>query len=52
MILQIQARGDQVKNAIKAGQVRGEIVHISQMDTYSYFIIYDANVPKSICGSF
>lgn len=41
MILQIKARGDQIKNAIKTGQKRGEIVHISQLDTYSYFIIYE-----------
>lgn len=41
MILRIQKRGDEVKKIFQQGQTRGEVVHASQLDTYSYFMVYE-----------
>ncbi len=41
MILKVYERGDVVKDVFKRGQKRGEIVHSSQLDTYSYFYVYE-----------
>ena len=41
MIIRVQARGDEVRDIIGRGQLRGEIVHRSQLDTYSTFIVYE-----------
>lgn len=41
MILRIYERGDVVRRLIRNGQMRGEVIHSSQLDTYSTFIIYE-----------
>ncbi len=41
MILRFEQRGDYIRDVFKSGQQRGEVVHSSQLDTYSYFYVYE-----------